>query len=135
MRFSGWLKAVIPYWLGFSPSCRLARRMALLMTFRKELIACQPLLLNHTCRETDQLQGDAAKPCPRSACAHTKHARTLQKGIPASCVPNKKHHRHRIHRPWAATRPALCIDLTLRTSSPPSIRGRHGYRFSCNLGN
>lgn len=62
VRFSGWLKAVIPYRSGFSPFCRLARSIALLMTFKKELMACQPLLLNHTWNKIDHRQGNSPNP-------------------------------------------------------------------------
>lgn len=68
VRFRGWLKAVIPYWRGFAPFCRLARRMALLMTFRKELTACHPLLLNHTWNKTSNV----SKSCSSGGRAHTQ---------------------------------------------------------------
>lgn len=43
--------AVIPYSSRFAPLGRFARRIALLATFMKETMACQPLLLYHTCGE------------------------------------------------------------------------------------
>lgn len=88
VRFRGWLKAVIPYWLGFSPFCRLARRMALLITFRKELMACQPLLLNHTWNKTHQVQGTVPNHAPRSACTQNMHAKFREK---FQSYPKRKH--------------------------------------------
>lgn len=44
--------AVIPYSSRLAPLGRFARRMALLATFMKETMACQPLLLYHTCGNT-----------------------------------------------------------------------------------
>ena len=46
VRFSGWLKAVMPYLLGSSPVGRLALRMPLFITLMKDVTLCQPLLLN-----------------------------------------------------------------------------------------
>lgn len=48
VRFSGWLMAVMPNWTGLADGGRKARRMALLATFMKATMACQPLLLYHT---------------------------------------------------------------------------------------
>lgn len=41
--------AVIPYSSRLAPLGRFARRMALLATFMNDTMACQPLLLYHTC--------------------------------------------------------------------------------------
>lgn len=46
VRLSGWLWAVIPNFVGSLLAGRLARRMPLFITLRKEPILCQPLLLN-----------------------------------------------------------------------------------------
>ena len=48
VRFSGWLTAVMPYSTGLAEDGRKALRMALLATFMKDAMACQPLLLYHT---------------------------------------------------------------------------------------
>lgn len=49
VRFSGWLKALIANWAGFSLAGRLARRIPLFITLRKAAMLCQPLLLNQIC--------------------------------------------------------------------------------------
>ncbi len=48
VRFSGWLMAVMPNSTGLADGGRKARRMALLATFMKATMACQPLLLYQT---------------------------------------------------------------------------------------
>lgn len=50
VRFRGWLMAVMPNSTGFAKGGRKARRMALLATFMKDTMACQPLLLYQTCQ-------------------------------------------------------------------------------------
>lgn len=49
VKFRGWLITLIPYSTRLAPLGRFARRMALLATFMKDTMACQPLLLYHTC--------------------------------------------------------------------------------------
>lgn len=48
VRFRGWLMTVMPNSTGLADWGRRARRMALLATFMKATMACQPLLLYHT---------------------------------------------------------------------------------------
>lgn len=44
----------MPNFEGSLPACRLARRMPLFITLRKEPILCQPLLLNQIWREKEK---------------------------------------------------------------------------------
>lgn len=54
VRLSGWLWAVMPNFVGSLPPVRLARRMPLFITLRKEPMLCQPLLLNQIWRESER---------------------------------------------------------------------------------
>lgn len=57
VRFRGWLTAVIPNCTALACGGRKALRMALLATFMKATMACQPLLLYHTWRWNAHISG------------------------------------------------------------------------------